>query len=719
MQSSSAAISQVDDGGSSRIKLCSEEVNILIYLYLLESNFTHTAFTLLSESALPSTSLFQTFNPSYPTSSARKDSSTRTNGTTKPATPTSDAFGSSAGKIPRGELIRKLWKALRWEEIERHAAGDLENGSLACRSPFHLLIPHTCSAEEAADGIDTATSPPPSKRPEAFPQPTVSAKVATSGDVDRQTLPVESQGSSPLAIGKGKRKGIAESPPPVPNDINRDDSVGEEQESAPVRSVPNQETSLPRDSDSGPAVKRQREDDDKTPDTTTRPRAPSSRSKSQNSSSKAAPVKSIRGFPATESGGGCWMEHRDAVTCLAWNPKDKDSLVTGSSDGSAKLWDFFETEASSGHALQLSKKPVSISHKSIDSGKKAVTALGWHPDGTVFATASDGVGRLFTPSGQLQGILTYGRGTINSLKFNPSGNSLLAAKDDFTVCLFVLDFDLKSPKQLSFEAHSKEVNDVDWLDDDVFASGGNDHHIFIFRANDRRPRFTLKGHTDDVTRVKWSPPQSGGTERARLLASVSDDGTIMVWKLPHYPADRGTVSRSLSPSKQPKDRESDDDFLVVAPGSEYCINRLAVVSGGTENKRMSTLEWSPASRDGRMIVAAGGQDSTVKLFDAVSGECLQVLAGLESGTGSIAFSPLGFGRPLGVVAGGGWNGKLVVWDVETGDVLKECEIEEEPDRQSARDKPMMTAMAWRNDGQQLALGLHNKTLLSLYVGSLL
>lgn len=203
--------------------------------------------------------------------------------------------------------------------------------------------------------------------------------------------------------------------------------------------------------------------------------------------------------------------------------------------------------------------------------------------------------------------MTYGRGAINALKFNPSGTSLLAAKDDFTVCLFVLDFDLKSPKQLSFEAHTKEVNDVDWLDDDVFASGGNDHTIFIYRANDRRPRFTLKGHTDDVTRVKWSPPlptdKKGGS---RLLASVADDGCIMIWKLPQYPVDRGTVSRSQSPNKQSKERELPDDIfqLTVAPGSEYCVNRLHVVENVIDNKRMNTLEWSPMSRDGRMIVAA-------------------------------------------------------------------------------------------------------------------
>ncbi len=71
-----------------------------------------------------------------------------------------------------------------------------------------------------------------------------------------------------------------------------------------------------------------------------------------------------------------------------------------------------------------------------------------------------------------------------------------------------------------------------------------------------------------------------------------------------------------------------------------------------------------------MLTISGGQDSTVKLFDALSGECLHVLPGLESGTGSIAFSPIGLGpRSAGLIAGGGWNGKLIVWDVSVSGSL--------------------------------------------------
>lgn len=48
----------------------------------------------------------------------------------------------------------------------------------------------------------------------------------------------------------------------------------------------------------------------------------------------------------------------------------------------------------------------------------------------------------------------------------------------------------------------------------------------------------------------------------------------------------------------------------------------------------------------------------MKLFDALSGETLHTLSGMETGTGSLAFSPTG--RSL---AAGGWNGQLVVWDI--------------------------------------------------------
>ena len=209
--------------------------------------------------------------------------------------------------------------------------------------------------------------------------------------------------------------------------------------------------------------------------------------------------------------------------------------------------------------------------------------------------------------------MSYGRGGIKALKFSPSGSYILTAKDDHTVCLWSLGHSYTQSLVRYFEAHAKEVNDVDWLDDDVFASGGNDHNVFVFRSNDKRPRYRFTGHTDDVTKLKWSPARPGAPPENRLLASVSDDGCCRIWRMPGYPDDRGTTSRSASPIK-PRDSDGDDYFDGGGMGGGvggarfgmdkgFCLHTLEVVTG-SENSRMDTVEWSPRCTEGRMILAA-------------------------------------------------------------------------------------------------------------------
>ncbi|WWC70532.1 uncharacterized protein I206_104483 [Kwoniella pini CBS 10737] len=730
------------------IELSSVEINILIYLYLLESNFTHTAFSLLNESNLPSTSLFQHFNPSYPTpshlnngKSSRPNGATPMQGTSK--SPVQPNFGRSEGRIERGELIRKLWKAVRWEEVERHVAANGEPYKPSCPNPFHLLIPHVCppafpSAElnpplPLPEALRSATPPPlPPKRPEAFPPPPESiagpskstsapesrnkrkSRQASSESPSRQVSPerADSPAKARTADNEGRREKKAYKKRVRLRETNENnmevDNEGEESEEK--EEIPIM-VSSPK-----------KKDNLKVPNSTSASRAPTPDSR------KPSPSIKPKDLPKAQENGdepdgrvGKFVDHRDAVSCVAWNPKNTDVLATGSSDGTARLWEFTSAGDSSSSHLKTSKKPTVIHHKSIESSRRNVTAVCWHPDGTMLATGSyDGVGRLFTPSGSIQGIMTYGRGAVNAMKWNPSGSTILMAKDDFTVTKWAYGIGGNMEMKLSFDSHTKEVNDVDWLDDDVFASAGNDHTIFVHRSNDKRPRFTFKGHTDDVTKIKWSPVQPDKPVTARLLASVSDDGNVMIWKLPSYPelSTRNGASRSLSPQKA-KEGSAEDDYFgggTPVPGVDHCLHRLTVVNG-SENKRMNTLEWSNG-QNGRMLLAAGGQDSTVKVFDAISGECLHTLAGLETGTGSLAFSPAPFGGKLGALAAGGWDGHLFVWDMESGKVLLSHEVEEDAKKQSVREQPMMLAIAWREDGKHLACGLHNKSVLVINVDGL-
>lgn len=141
----------------------SDEVNVLIYTYLLDSGFSHAAYSLRNEARLDSVPIFRKFNPdpsseefassaaSHPhsaanpsayansapnglsaTSKSRKGKGKDTSelGTTIPppgdgaATPGLSAEDDQRPKIRRGQLVEYLAKGLMYKEVETHCKMD-------------------------------------------------------------------------------------------------------------------------------------------------------------------------------------------------------------------------------------------------------------------------------------------------------------------------------------------------------------------------------------------------------------------------------------------------------------------------------------------------------------------------------------------------------------------------------------------------------------------
>ena len=214
-----------------------------------------------------------------------------------------------------------------------------------------------------------------------------------------------------------------------------------------------------------------------------------------------------------------------------------------------------------------------------------------------------------------------------------------------------------------------------------------------------RSRLALKGHTNLVNRVVFSPD-------GKHLASASTDGTVKVWdavkgeKLLDLSGHTASV-RAVAYSPDGKRLASGGEDNVVRLWDARTGKELAVLRGHTgwvtgvafapDGKRLvsggddATLRVWDLTADGQpageplvlkghtagllcvafgpegRLVASGGWDRTVRLWDAVGGKLLHTLTGHDHWVSAVAFGP--GGKRL---ASAGWDKTVRVWNIDTG-----------------------------------------------------
>lgn len=96
-------------------------------------------------------------------------------------------------------------------------------------------------------------------------------------------------------------------------------------------------------------------------------------------------------------------------------------------------------------------------------------------EGSLLATGSeDGIGRIWTASGDLHLVLSMHQRTIFCVKWNPIGSMLVTGSMDHSICLW--DPVYGKVKQ-QWASHSDSIMDLDWMTDEVFASCSMDKNI--------------------------------------------------------------------------------------------------------------------------------------------------------------------------------------------------------------------------------------------------
>lgn len=110
------------------------------------------------------------------------------------------------------------------------------------------------------------------------------------------------------------------------------------------------------------------------------------------------------------------------------------------------------------------------------------------------------------------------RGPIFALKWNKKGNYILTGSLDHTT--IVWDATTGESKR-QHEFHTGAVLDVDWLDNNTFATSSSDGKVYVCKVDSSEPTKVFAGHKDEVNAVRWDP-------LGELLASCSDDKSAKV-----------------------------------------------------------------------------------------------------------------------------------------------------------------------------------------------
>jgi WD40 repeat protein/serine/threonine protein kinase len=366
--------------------------------------------------------------------------------------------------------------------------------------------------------------------------------------------------------------------------------------------------------------------------------------------------------------------HVGNVLTVAFSP-DGQRIVTGSFDGTAKVW-----EAASGKPLLTFKHGHGI------------RSAAFSPDGQRIVTGHFGGTAGVWDSASGKQLLTIGKQgadyAVGSVAFSRDGQWIVAGHWDGSGQGTAKVWEAGTGQLLLTLEGQRAGSSVASValspDQQRIVTGHWDGIANVWEAASGKLLLTLKGHGARITVVAFS------RDGARI-ATASDDDTARVWdssngtELLTFKGHRGWVtSVAFSPDGQR-----------VATGSHDRTAKVWEVGNRKEvrtlNERVLGVTFSP---DGRRIAAACS-DGTARVWEAVSGRDLLSFKAHTTNAWSVAFSPDGHR-----IVTGSNDGTAKVWDAASGKELLLLK----------GHRAGVFCLAFSSDGQRIVTGCRDGTV---------
>jgi WD40 repeat protein len=326
---------------------------------------------------------------------------------------------------------------------------------------------------------------------------------------------------------------------------------------------------------------------------------------------QVAPVKRDLPILQLDTGG-----HRGVIKGLAFTPDGKHVISAGN-DKVIRVWDW-----------ETGKTVRTIRGEAGPGSEGKIFSMALSPDGRWLAAGGwmkvpDEAGHTVRlhdfASGNIVALLKGQSNGANSLAFSPDGKRLISG--GFFGEAMLWDIERRALAH-PLKGHTDHIYSAGFTPDGAYAvTGSLDTQLKLWSVKDGKEFATLTGHKDKIFAIAVSPT-------AGLIASSSDDGEIRLWN-----AKTGGYLRTL----------------------------------GTADSWVGMLVFSP---DGKRLVSTCGGGAACNLqpqivWDVASGRRLQQPKHHDNIVIAAAASPIG-----GLVATGGFNGDVQVWDIETGETKR-------------------------------------------------
>ena len=198
------------------------------------------------------------------------------------------------------------------------------------------------------------------------------------------------------------------------------------------------------------------------------------------------------------------IDNEDGVNSVAWSP-DGTKIVSGSDDNTIRVWDVSNND-----------------HIKLEGHTEGVWSVAWSPDGTMIVSGSeDKTIRIWDVSNNKHIKLEGHEDAVHSVAWY--GNMIVSGSRDKTIRVWDVSEKENIKNIKTLKGHTEGVWSVAWSPDGTkIVSGSRDKTIRIWNTSDGEMEQSLEGHTDMVLSVAFN---HDGTK----IVSGSHDHTIRVW----------------------------------------------------------------------------------------------------------------------------------------------------------------------------------------------